>query len=264
MSEVIGKGLLDGVRAVVTGGGQGLGHSIAARFAACGATVAILDRDGPLAGQAAAALPGGGHLGLAADVTVAAEREEAVGEAIDRLGGLDVLVNNAGIQLHAPAEDITAEQWEKVLSVNLTAALMMSQLAARHLIARGSGGSIVNIGSLGSLLAMPRRTIYGTSKTAVLGLTRHLAVDWARHAIRVNAVCPGYHRTPLYEDYVRRGAIDEDRILNRIPMRRLGAPDDVADAAVFLASPLSSYLTGQALTVDGGYSVYGAAEDTPS
>ena len=263
MTDDAASKLLEGMAVVVTGGGQGLGHSIACRVAMHGGRVAILDRDGPLAQKAAAALPGSGHLGVVADVTVEAQRGEAIEATLAAFGRINVLVNNAGIQLHAPAEAITQEQWDQVIGVNLTGVLMMSQLVARGMIERGQGGAMINIGSLGSMLAMPGRAIYGTTKSAVLGLTRHLAVDWARHQIRVNAICPGYHRTPLFEDYVQRGAIDEDKIVDRIPLRRLGTADDVANAAVFLASNLSAYVTGQSLVVDGGYSIYGAAQETP-
>lgn len=259
-----GQRLLKDVRAIVTGGGQGLGYAIAQRMAEQGAKLALMDLNGEVVKQAVRALPGGSHCFFVGDVTSPEDRENAMCVAVTQIGGVDVLVNNAGIQLHAPGESITPEQWEKVLSVNLTSVLTMSQLVAQHLIAENRPGSIINIGSLNAIFGMPDRTIYGTTKTAVIGLTRNLAVDWARRQIRVNAICPGYHRTPMYEEYVAKGKIDEQRILGRIPMRRLGAPEDVASAAVFLASPLSSYITGQSLVVDGGYSVYGSAEATRS
>ncbi|RMH11032.1 MAG: glucose 1-dehydrogenase [Gammaproteobacteria bacterium] len=258
------KPLLQGVRVLVTGGAQGLGLAIATCMARHGAVVALMDRNRVLVEESASNLPGDGHIGLAGDVTSPEQREQAVSEAFRRLGRLDTLVNNAGIQLHAPAEQITQEQWDRVMSVNLTAVLMMSQLVARRWIDSGSPGSIINIGSLNAAFGMPRRGIYGTSKTAVVGLTRSLAVDWARHRIRVNVICPGYHRTPLYEEYRAKGAIDENRILARIPMRRIGEPGDIGKASVFLSSDLSQYVTGQVLFIDGGYSIYGAAEDAPS
>lgn len=252
--------LLDNRVALITGGAQGLGYAIAQNLAAHGARVFLLDLQAELAVNAASALPGSGHGGVRCDVTDAGSRAEAVASVLRTAGQIDVLVNNAGIQYHAPAESIEPERWLNVFNVNVHAMMFMCQAVAPTMFAQ-ERGSIINIGSISSLLAMPRRIAYVTTKTAVLGLTRTLAVEWAQRGIRVNAIGPGYHRTPLFEDYARRGAIDEERIRRRIPMGRLGTPDDVGKATVFFASDLSDYVTGQFLMVDGGYTVFGAPED---
>ena len=252
--------LLEGRVAAITGGAQGLGYAVAQSLAEHGARVFLLDVQEDLAQTAAANLNGAGHGGVRCDVTDGASREAAVHAVLEAAGRVDVLVNNAGIQLHAPAETFGAEQWLHVFNVNVHAMLFMAQQVAPAMFAQGRG-SIINIGSISSILAMPRRSAYVTTKTAVLGLTRTLAVEWAQRGVRVNAIGPGYHRTPLFEEYARRGALDEERIRRRIPMGRLGMPEDIGRAAVFFASDLSAYVTGQFLMVDGGYTVFGAPED---
>ena len=252
--------LLEGRVAAITGGAQGLGYAVAQSLAEHGARVFLLDVQEDLAQTAAANLDGAGHGGVRCDVTDGASREAAVHAVLEAAGRVDVLVNNAGIQLHAPAETFGAEQWLHVFNVNVHAMLFMAQQVAPAMFAQGRG-SIINIGSISSILAMPRRSAYVTTKTAVLGLTRTLAVEWAQRGVRVNAIGPGYHRTPLFEEYARRGALDEERIRRRIPMGRLGMPEDIGRAAVFFASDLSAYVTGQFLMVDGGYTVFGAPED---
>lgn len=260
MVAIMSDGLLQGRVAAITGGAQGLGYAIAQKLAEQGARVYLLDLQVDLAASAAAQLTGSGHGGVRCDVTDATSRAEAVAAVLAAAGQIDILVNNAGIQYHAPAESIDAEGWLRVFNVNVHAMLFMSQAVAPTMFAQGRG-SIINIGSISSLLAMPRRSAYVTTKTAVLGLTRTLAVEWAQRGVRVNAIGPGYHRTPLFEEYARRGALDEERIRRRIPMGRLGTPEDIGRAAVFFASDLSEYVTGQFLMVDGGYTVFGAPED---
>ncbi len=255
--------LLHDVRAIVTGGAQGLGLAVARCLAVQGARVALLDLDEGKAREAAAALPGTGHIGLHGDVTDARERGEAVAAVRATLGRIDVLVNNAGVQFHAVAEEIDEARWRRLFDVNVHGMMFMSQEVGRVMLGQGSG-SIVNIGSISSLLAMPRRGAYVASKTAVLGITRALAVDWAGRGVRVNAVCPGYHHTPLLDAYIARGDLDAEVIRKRIPMGRLGATEDVGNAVVFFASALSSYVTGQYLMVDGGYTTFGAPEEASS
>lgn len=252
--------LLQDRSAIITGGAQGLGLAIASNLAAHGARVFLLDLQEELARTAASSLTGDGHGGMYCDVTNAQSRAEAVAAVQTQAGHIDILVNNAGIQYHSAAEEMDEERWMQVFNVNVHAMMFMSRDTARVMLAQGRG-SIINIGSISSVLAMPRRSVYVTTKTAVLGLTRTLAVEWAQRGIRVNAIGPGYHRTPLFEAYAQRGAINEERIRRRIPMGRLGTPDDVGRAALFFASDLSEYVTGQFLMVDGGYTVFGAPED---
>jgi NAD(P)-dependent dehydrogenase (short-subunit alcohol dehydrogenase family) len=252
--------LLAGMNAIITGGAQGLGLTIARRMAECGACIFLLDIQAEKVKEAAASLPGEGHTGFACDIIDDQQRAKTV-EAIEQSAGhIDILVNNAGIQYHAPAEHIEKEQWRRVLELDLDAVLYMSQVVGRVMLRQGKG-SIINLGSVASVIAMPRRVAYVTAKTALLGLTRTLAVEWAQRGLRVNAICPGYFATRLLLDFIERGEIDERQILRRIPMGKLGPVDAVGDAAVFLASPLADYITGQQLMVDGGWTAFGAPED---
>jgi NAD(P)-dependent dehydrogenase (short-subunit alcohol dehydrogenase family) len=246
--------------AIVTGGAQGLGLAVANNLAACGARVFLLDLQEEQAHSAALSLPGNGHGGVYCDVTDARSRLTAIAAVQAQAVHIDILVNNAGIQYHSAAEEMDEVRWMQVFNVNVHAMMFMSRDVAHGMLAQ-QHGSIINIGSISSILAMPRRSVYVTTKAAVLGLTRTLAVEWAQRGVRVNAIGPGYHRTPLFEEYARRGAIDEERIRRRIPMGRLGTPDDIGRAAIFFASDLSEYVTGQFLMVDGGYTVFGAPED---
>lgn len=254
-------GLVDGLVAVVTGGAQGLGYGAARMLAAHGARVFLVDVDLDKARTSAIELPGDrGHTAIRCDVTDEAQCRAAIRRVSDDSGRLDVLVNNAGIQYHSEAEAMDETRWRRVFDVNIHGMMLMSREAGRVMLAQGSG-SIINVGSIASIQAMPRRLAYTTTKTAVVGLTRGLAVEWAGRGVRVNAVGPGYHWTPLVEEYIRKGALDEERIRKRIPMGRFGTIDDVARAILFFASPLSGYVTGQLLMVDGGWTTFGAPED---
>lgn len=252
--------LLKDKTAVVTGGAQGLGLAIAYSLAGQGARVSIFDLNEEKAKAAAAGLYGEGHEGIQGDVTETADRQRLVDTLSAAGQPIDILVNNAGIQHHAAAAEMDEAQWRRLFEVNVHAMMFMSRDVGKVML-RQQSGSIINIGSIASALGMPRRSIYVTTKTAVLGLTRALAVEWAASGVRVNAIGPGYHRTPLFEEYAAQGLIDEERIRRRIPMGRLGTAEDVGNAAVFFASPLSTYVTGQFLMVDGGYTVFGAPED---
>jgi len=253
--------MLAGRVAVVSGGASGLGLSTARCLASHGARVFLLDIDTE-AVRAAAQTVGSTieHHGIRCDVTLEGERNTAMEQVFHIGGRLDILVNNAGIQYHADAESIQQDRWRQLMAVNLDAVMFLSQSAARYMIPQNSG-SIINIGSLNSFFGMPGRIAYTTSKTALLGLTRNLAVDWGKHHIRVNTVCPGYHHTPMFDEYVQRGVLDPERIRRRIPFGRIGLPTDVGDAVVYFASDLSGYVTGQHLVVDGGYSVFGASNE---
>ena len=253
--------LLTEMTAIVTGGAQGIGAAIAIGLAEHGCSVAILDLNIAQAESTKASLPKGRHLSVQCDITDHLSRTSALQTVATEFGHVDILVNNAGIQYHSALEEMDEERWKRVFDVNIHAMMAMTRDVGSEMILRGSG-SIINIGSIASLMGMPRRSAYVTTKTAVLGFTRSSAVEWAQHGIRVNSIGPGYHLTPLFQEYEDAGKIDRDRILRRIPMGRLGTVEDVASVAVFLGSDLSRYVTGQHIMFDGGYTSFGAPEDT--
>lgn len=262
-SGIINETSLQGLTAVVTGGAQGLGLGSARQLASAGARVFIADKNGPKAIEAAAMLPGSGHMAFECDVTSADDRLAFIEAATKESSSLDILVNNAGITYISPAENMDEASWRAVFDVNIHGMMFMSRDVGKVMLAQRRG-SIINIGSITSLLAMPGRSAYVTTKIGVLGLTRTLAVEWAARGVRVNAVGPGYHLTPLLEKYIENGTVEEEKIRRSIPMGRLGTIEDVGKAVLFFASPLSEYVTGQFLMVDGGYTVFGAPEDACS
>lgn len=244
---------LDGRTAVITGGAGGIGLAAARMFLSAGARVALVDRDGDAARAAADDL-GQGALGLAADVTDEAEVEVAVSAACDAFGGLDILVNSAGLSLREPTLDLPLDNWNRVVDVNMTATFLMSRAAARRMIAAGSGGAIVNLGSIMGLSGggLYPNLSYHATKGAVVNITRALAVEWGPSGIRVNSVAPTWVRTgfigPLAENPELMAKINAT-----MPLGRIAEADEVASAILFLASPAASMITGVTLPVDGGF-----------
>jgi NAD(P)-dependent dehydrogenase (short-subunit alcohol dehydrogenase family) len=192
---------------------------------------------------------------LQCDVRKPDDVRNVVDRTLAALGGVDVLVNNAGTSWGAPAEDTPLEGWQKVVEVNLTGVFLFSQAAGRAMIAAGSGGSIVNIASVAGLRGSPPGAMdavaYSASKGGVISFTRDLAHKWAQHGIRVNAIAPGWFPSDMSNVLLERHG---DRFLETIPLRRFGGPEDLKGAIAFLASPASGYVTGQTLVVDGGQS----------
>lgn len=242
---------LQGRRAVVTGGGRGLGKAIAAGLAGAGATVAVVSRTAADVDDAADEL-GENVVPMALDVA-GGDVVSMVDAMEDALGGvIDILVHAAGVQHREPAEEFAAEEWERVMRINLTAPFRLSQEVGSRQLAGELRGSHIFIGSLTSLLSIQDAAAYTASKSGVYGLVRALSTEWSGRNIRVNGIGPGYFRTALTETVFA----DEKRyqkMLDRIPMGRFGEPDELAGAAIFLASDASSYITGQLLMIDGGW-----------
>ena len=234
--------------AVVTGGSRGIGLAVATELAGAGAKVALLARDGAVAVEAAAGLPGGGHLGCACDVADTAAVSEAVRRVTGELGGPTILVNNAGITRDSILLRMKDEAWDEVIDVNLKGAFNMARAVLRGMLKRRDG-VILNISSVVGLAGNPGQVNYAASKAGILGLTKSLAREVASRGIRCNAIAPGYIETDM------TAALTEAQtqgLLTRIPLGRLGMPGDVAGLARFLAGPAARYITGQVVVVDGG------------
>jgi 2-deoxy-D-gluconate 3-dehydrogenase len=245
-------GLKDRV-AIVTGGASGIGLASAELFAAAGASVAVVDRDKSAAEQALKSL-GGKGLALGVDVAKETEIDAAVTEIVARLGCIDILVNSAGTAIRRPAVEVTVEDWDKVMAVNMTGTFLFSRAVARTMIAKGEGGTIVQIASIMGLSGggLYPNISYQTSKGAVVNMTRALAVEWAPHQIRVNAVAPTYVKTPFIAGLMAQPDLVK-RIEAMTPMARLAEPGEIASAVLFLASPAAAMVTGHTLFVDGGF-----------
>ncbi len=241
--------------ALVTGAARGIGLAIARALAEAGATLELSDVDGPAVEAAAADLPQGTAVGHPCDVADGDRVRAWIDDVAARRGRIDVLVNNAGVQLNRAASDLSDDDWHKVLGVNLDGAFFCSREAGRIMRANGSG-VIVNVASIAERFGMPRRLPYGVSKAGITALTRGLAAEWAREGIRVNAVAPGYVETELVRHAFEKGHIDRDTIVAKIPLGRLAEPRSIGDVVTFLASDRADYLTGQTLYVDGGYSIF--------
>jgi NAD(P)-dependent dehydrogenase (short-subunit alcohol dehydrogenase family) len=241
--------------AVVTGAGSGIGLAVAERLAADGYAIGLFDRDCPAMGRACASLKTT-TAAFCGSVAEEAEARHAMDTLVRELGRIDVLVNSAGISCNMPTLDLSLEKWNQAIAVNLTGTFLCSREAARHMIPLG-GGVIVNIGSMYGIVAGPQRAGYCATKSAVDMLGRVLAVEWADHGIRVNTVAPGYVRTRLVETLVAEGKLDEDALRRRTPLHRLADPAEVAELVAFIASDRSSYITGQTMTIDGGWTANG-------
>jgi NAD(P)-dependent dehydrogenase (short-subunit alcohol dehydrogenase family) len=242
--------------AIVTGAGQGIGRAIALRFAREGARVVVANRT-PATGEETVRLiraAGGEATFIRTDVTLEEGAQEMIQRTVALFGGLDVLCNNAGVGLVRPLTESTLSEWHHVLDTNLTGVFLCSKYAI-PVMAERSGGSIINLASVASYVAFPGDAAYCASKGGLLMLTKQMALDYARLKIRVNCICPGFIVTPELDHYLAqqpdpKAARAEVERLH--PLGRLGEPDEIAHAAVFLASDESSFVTGSPLIVDGG------------
>ena len=248
----------DGKVALVTGAGSGIGQACAVALAARGAAVVATELPDRLEAAATTVAEiersGGTALAVGLDVRDVAAIEACVRDAEAWRGRLDVLVNNAGIAIRKPAFELTEADWDAVLDVNLRGVFFVAQAVGRVFRdQQPAGGAIVNIASIMGLVGSTERAAYGASKGGVVNLTRMLAVEWAPHGIRVNAVCPTFVDTPLTRPMFEARPEFHDAVLAQTPLGRLASVDEVAAAVVYLASPAASMTTGHALTVDGGW-----------
>ena len=243
---------LAGRHALVTGASRGIGEALAVGLARFGADVAICGRDVGRLGPCREAIEAAGRKAVPfpLDVSDIEAIEPAFKAACGRLGGLDILINNAGVEEVRPSVEVDEALWDKVVDTNLKGAFFAARAAAR--LMQDGGGAMVNLGSLTSAVGVPTAAPYGASKSGILGMTRALAAEWAPRGIRVNAIGPGYFRTDLTEVFYRDAAWCS-AMVKKIPTGRFGELDDLIGAVVFLCSDAARYVTGQILYVDGGF-----------
>ena len=260
MAEFEGRSVL------VTGGALGIGKGIVEAFAREGAAVAIADIDSEAATSLANAITdsGGRAIATVGDVSRAADAERMVAETVAALGRLDILINNAGIQpidAYFRVEDTPEEIWDRITGVNLKGTFLMSKYALPR-IREAGGGAVINMASVQGLQSMPRVPSYAASKGGVLSLTRNMALDYAPEGIRVNAICPGTIDSEMVRKAARAEGGDIDENLRRYgahhPLGRIGTPEDIAQAALFLAGERGGFITGEHINVDGGFMAQGA------
>jgi glucose 1-dehydrogenase len=267
MSEPTREGMrgLRGKDVLVTGGTSGIGQAIAVRFAEYGANVAINylrlpehahDTEEKVhACLAAVRRTGVRDVLVGGDVSKEEDVVSMFEEAVEKLGGLDILVNNAGIQISRPSHELAAEDFDKVLAVNLRGSFLCAREAVRHFLATGTPGSIINISSVHQLIPKPGYLGYSASKGGMQNLTRSLALEYAAHRIRVNAIGPGATVTPINRAWID-DPVKREMVEAHIPMARAGTADEMAGVTCFLASDDAAYITGQTIYVDGGLTLY--------
>ncbi|MFZ0710171.1 MAG: glucose 1-dehydrogenase [Terrimicrobiaceae bacterium] len=243
---------------IMTGGARGLGKAMALSLAQAGSHIVIVDLDLETAQQTADAIAAEGvrTLALKVDVTNQADAERMADEVVGRFGRIDVLFNNAGIAQWVNAEEMSLEDWRRIMSVNLDSVFIVSKAVGKVMI-RQQGGSIVNTSSMsGVIVNTPQcQAAYNVSKAGVIMLTKSLAFEWAKHNIRVNTIAPGYMETEMIEQFRAEHKEKIDLWTSLTPMNRMGRPHELGGLAVYLASEASSYVTGAVCLIDGGYSI---------
>lgn len=245
---------LDGKVAIVTGGASGMGEAICHGLAQSGAAVVVADIDREAAEGVAAGVAGRdyGLQAAAVDVTERGSVEALVATVLREHGGLDVLVNSAGVAGRYPAEEFPEEEWDRIVGVNLKGSFLCCQAAGRAMIDRG-GGSIVNMASIGASIAYPQATAYLQSKGGVLQMTRSLALEWIDHGVRVNALAPTVFETPMMARGAVKTTVTSEFIMARQLIDRMGYPHEMVGPAIFLASDAATMVSGHCLSVDAGY-----------
>ncbi len=250
---------LEGKAAIITGGGQGLGRYMAEALSEAGANVVLCSRNLESLEEVKKGIEqkGGKALALRCDVTSPEDVDDVVAETGEAFGGIDILVNNSGASWGAPAEEMPLEKFDLVVQVNVRGTFLMSQAVGRRMIERGRGGRIINVSSIAGLVGgnpeYMQTVGYNASKGALISMTRDLATSWAQHDITVNAIAPGWFPTKMSGGLIEKF---EDKMLEDIPMRRFGNPEDIKGVVVFLASPAAAYMTGQTVVVDGGLTAW--------
>lgn len=248
---------LDGRVALVTGAGSGMGKAFAIAYARYGADVALTELPGKeaLAEETAAEVTAAGRRAITVPLDVC--RLPMISDMVERIvkewGRIDILMNNAGMNVRKMAVDVTEEDWDRVLDTDLKGAFFTAQAVGRHMIARGQGGKIVNMASQVGLVAYHSRIAYCAAKAGVINMTRVLAYEWARYHINVNAIAPTFVNTPFVAKLLQEDAELRQDVVSRIPLGRVAEPEDVIGAAVYLASPAADMVTGHTLLVDGGW-----------
>ncbi len=256
-----GKSFLDLAHKAVfiTGAGSGIGRAMALAFAANGARLALLDIN-PLSleqarGELLALFPGIAVQTYAAPVNDEQAVQDAVAGAAAAFGGIDILLNNAGISMNQPTLELTGADWRRAMDINVNGVFYCAQAVARHMVGQAHG-VILNISSMYGVVAAPERAAYCTSKAAVAMLTKVMAIEWGRLGLRVNAIAPGYVKTDLVDELVKAGRMNVEALARRTPLGRLGEPQEIAALALFLASEHASFINGHVVVADGGWSAY--------
>lgn len=240
--------------ALITGAAQGIGAAIALGLARESYDLALTSTRAASLEKTVREVESFGRsaIALALDLSDVGSFENAMAQAVGTLGAFDLLVNNAGITIRRAALDVTREDWDAIQDVNLKGAFFLSQWMARHLVAGGRGGCIINIASTHGLIGYPERSVYGVAKAGLIQMTRMLAVEWAPHGIRVNAIAPGTVNTPSRESHFAAAPQARKAIVSRVPLGRFATMEEVAAAACYLARPEAAYITGHTLILDGG------------
>lgn len=243
--------------ALVTGAASGMGLEAAKAFAESGAAVALSDVDEVALKSATDALTAQGHkvIGVRCDVTDEQQVKALIEQTVEAFGRLDAAYNNAGVQSQVTdSADLSSEEWDRVLNINLKGVWLCMKYELQQMRSQGSG-TIVNCSSLGGLVGLPGRAAYHAAKHGVLGLTKSAAIEYAPRGIRINAVCPGTFSTPMVEKMIASGDLSEAEVVKAVPSNRLGQVREIADAVLWLCSPMSTFVIGQSIAVDGGYTI---------
>ena len=251
---------ISGKTVVITGSANGIGLAMANSFARQGARLLLVDINDKGLAEAKQELEKT-HEGIDVEIRSASVIDDAAIESVfayceERFGSVDILLNNAGISINKPSLELTPDEWRHGINVNLNSVFVCAQAAALRMVKQGSG-VIINTSSMYGVVAAPHRTAYCAAKAGIVALTKSLAVEWGSYGIRMNAIGPGYTRTPLVDELGKTGRLDLEKLSNRTPLGRLGEPQEMAELALFLASDSAAFVTGHILVADGGWTANG-------